>query len=111
MTVAQDRRRPQGHDGQMPTNKDGTSDHGPSIKDPEMYEALREDGMSKGKAAAISNAADNTSRSEVGRRGGEAEDYEEQTVEELRERAAELDVEGRSSMTKDELITALRKGS
>ena len=34
--------------------------------------------------------------------------YEERTVEELRERAAELQIEGRSSMTKDELIAALR---
>jgi hypothetical protein len=34
--------------------------------------------------------------------------YEERSVEELRERAAELQIEGRSAMTKDELITALR---
>ena len=34
--------------------------------------------------------------------------YDEWTVAELRERAAELDVEGRSTMTKDELVDALR---
>ena len=34
--------------------------------------------------------------------------YEERSVEELRERAAELEIEGRSAMTKDELIAALR---
>jgi Rho termination factor-like protein len=34
--------------------------------------------------------------------------YEERSVEELRERAAELQIEGRSAMTKDELIAALR---
>jgi hypothetical protein len=34
--------------------------------------------------------------------------YEERTVEELRERAAELEIEGRSSMSKDDLIAALR---
>lgn len=84
-------------------------DPGPSVKDPEMYEALRDDGASKAKAAAISNAAANTSREEVGRRGGESEPYDEWTVEELRDRAAELDVEGRSDMTKDELIEALRR--
>ena len=37
--------------------------------------------------------------------------YEERSIEELRERARELDIEGRSSMSKDELITALRKHS
>ena len=84
-------------------------DPGPSVKDPEMYESLREDGASKSKAAAISNAAANSSREEVGRRGGDSESYEEWTVDELQERARELDVEGRSSMTKDELIEALRQ--
>jgi hypothetical protein len=37
--------------------------------------------------------------------------YEERTLEELRERAGELQIEGRSSMAKDELIAALRKHS
>jgi Rho termination factor-like protein len=37
--------------------------------------------------------------------------YEERSVEELRERAGELQIEGRSSMSKDELIAALRKHS
>jgi hypothetical protein len=35
--------------------------------------------------------------------------YEERSVEELRERARELDIEGRSAMAKDELIAALRQ--
>src|SRR5215211_3424787 len=34
--------------------------------------------------------------------------YEDRSIEELRERARELEIEGRSSMTKDELIAALR---
>jgi hypothetical protein len=37
--------------------------------------------------------------------------YEERTLEELRERAGELQLEGRSSMNKDELIAALRQHS
>lgn len=84
------------------------SQHGPSIKDPEQYEALRDEGMSKEKAARISNASDNEGRSTVGRRGGKAEDYDDRTKDELLDRARDLGIEGRSKMTKDELIDALR---
>jgi hypothetical protein len=86
----------------------GKKDPGPSIKDKELYEELRDDGASKEKAARIANAAAAEGRSKVGERGGEATDYEDRTVEELRKRAAELDIEGRSSMSKSELIDALR---
>ena len=85
-----------------------TKDHGPSVKDDKTYEKIREQGGSKEKAARIANAADSSSRSEVGRRGGESGSYDDWTVEDLRERAAELDIDGRSSMSKDELIDALR---
>lgn len=78
------------------------------IKDREVYEALREDGASQEKAARIANAAARSSREEVGRKGGNAEAYEEWTVDELRERARELDIECRFTMNKDELIKALR---
>ena len=92
----------------MPTGKSGSKGPGPSIKDPELYEKLRDDGASKQKAARISNAAAATSRSERGERGGHAEDSDDRTVEEPRDRAKELDIEGRSSMSKAELIEALR---
>ncbi|HSC90332.1 MAG TPA: Rho termination factor N-terminal domain-containing protein [Gaiellaceae bacterium] len=83
-------------------------DHGPSIKDPELYEELREEGNSKEKAARIANEAAAEGRSEVGRRGGEHGSYEDWTVDELQERAAEIGIEGRSELTKRELIDALR---
>ena len=81
-----------------------TKDHGPSIKDDEQYESLREDGMSKSKAAAIANS----DREETAEKGGESPPYEEWTKDELYDRAQELDIDGRSDMTKDELIEALR---
>jgi hypothetical protein len=81
---------------------------GPSVKDKEMYEALRDDGASKEKAARISNAAAASSRSEVGRRGARAGDYEGWSKEDLLVRARDLGIAGRSKMSKGELIQALR---
>jgi hypothetical protein len=79
-------------------------DHGASIKDDEAYEALREEGMSKEKAARIANEG----VEEAGRRGGEAPPYEEWTVDELRDRAAEIGIEGRPDLDKAGLIDVLR---
>lgn len=81
---------------------------GPSVNDPEMYEALRDDGASTDKAARISNAATNSSRSKVGRKGGEAGSYEDMTKKQLLQRARTVGIEGRSSMNKHELIEAPR---
>lgn len=85
-----------------------TDDSGSSIKDEKLYEELRDEGDSKEKAARIANAAAASSRSQVGRTGGEAGSYVDWSVDDLKERARELDIEGRSTMNKDELITALR---
>lgn len=86
----------------------GKKDPGPSVKNPEQYEELRDQGASKEKAARIANASAAEGKSTVGRRGGKAGSYDDWTVDELRDRAAELDIEGRSDMDKDELIDALR---
>ena len=83
-------------------------DPGPSVKDPELYERLREDGSSKEKAARIANAAAARGRSAVGRKGGRSGDYEDWTVDDLRRRAAEIGIDGRSRMRKAELVDALR---
>ncbi len=84
-------------------------DPGPSVKDPELYERLRDEGNSKEKSARIANAAAARGRSAVGRTGGRSGDYEDWTVADLRSRAAEIGISGRSGMRKDELIAALRE--
>jgi hypothetical protein len=82
------------------------SDHGPSVKDDETYEALRDDGASKEKAARIANAK--AGGENVSEKGGKAEDYDDRTKDELDDRAKELGIEGYSEMSKDELIDELR---
>lgn len=83
----------------MPRGKDR-----PSIKDDRRYEALREEGMSKEKAARIAN----TDPGKAGRRGGKAAPYEEWTKDQLYDKAKDVGLDGRSSMSKAELIDALR---
>ncbi|MFP1630354.1 Rho termination factor N-terminal domain-containing protein [Zhengella sp. ZM62] len=82
-------------------------DHGPAVKDDETYEELRDKGYSKSKAAAIANAKANPSMN-PSRKGGKAAPYEDWTRDELYARARELDISGRSSMNKAQLIQALR---
>ena len=78
------------------------NDPGPSVKDKETYEALREDGASKQKAARIANAKANDSIDHDSRK------LEDRTKDELYEEAQEIGIEGRSDMTKEELIEAIR---
>jgi hypothetical protein len=79
-------------------------DPGPSVKDPKLYEELRDEGESKEKAARIAN----TPRSTAGRRGGKSQKYEDWSKNDLYERAKEIGIDGRSDMNKGELIDALR---
>lgn len=79
-----------------------------SVKDERQYQALRREGASKEKAARISNASANSSRSSVGRRGGSGGSYEDRSKKELYDKAKQVGIEGRSSMSKSELISALR---
>ena len=83
-------------------------DHGPQIKDDATYEALRGKGASKEKAARVANAKAEPGREDPSRKGGKQPRYEEWTREELYAHARDIGIERRSSMSKAQLIDALR---
>lgn len=72
------------------------------IKNEDQYEALRDKGASKEKAARIANTSNS------GKKGGKSTKYENRTKDELYQKAKEVGIEGRSKMSKNELIIALR---
>lgn len=78
------------------------------IKDEKTYQKLRDQGASQEKAARIANAAAASSRSAVGRKGGKSPSYKDWSKEDLLSRAREIGIRGRSSMTKAQLVSALR---
>jgi hypothetical protein len=78
------------------------------IKDERTYRALRREGNSEEKSARIANAAAGSSRQSVGARGGRSGSYDDWTKDELLQRARELGIRGRSSMSKAQLTDALR---
>jgi hypothetical protein len=80
--------------------------HGPTVKDDKTYEGLRKSGESKEKAARIANAK--AGGAKPSQKGGKASDYQDQSVDQLRKRAADIGIDGRSKMNKGELIDALR---
>jgi hypothetical protein len=78
------------------------------IKDEKTYQALRREGNSEEKSARIANAAAASSRKKVGAKGGKSPSYDDWSKDDLVKRAREIGVKGRSSMTKAQLISALR---
>jgi hypothetical protein len=78
------------------------------IKDEKTYQKLRERGESKEKSARIANAAAGSSRRKVASRGGRSGAYQDWSKEDLVKRAREVGIKGRSSMSKAQLIKALR---
>ena len=75
---------------------------GPQVKDKDQYEALRDKGYSKQKSARIANSEG------AEKRGGKSGDYEDRTKQDLYNEAKKADIKGRSKMSKDELMKALR---
>jgi len=86
----------------------GKKKPGPSVKDDKVYEAVRDQGGSKEKAARIANASAARGRSSVGKKGGRSGSYDDWKVEDLRKRAKELGLSGYSGKTKSELVSILR---
>ena len=74
------------------------------MKDDKQYEALREKGESKEKAARIANSDTKS----TAKKGGKSGSYEDWNKDDLEQRAKEIGIEGRSNMSKDELVDALR---
>ncbi len=75
----------------------------PRIKNEDQYQALRDQGYSKEKAARIANSED------ASEKGGKAKPYEERTKDELYKQAKKVGIDGRSEMDKQALIEALRQ--
>jgi len=80
------------------------SKHGPQIKDAAVYEALRSEGASAGKAARIANAS--AAGTIDHSHGGQS--LETRTRAELMTEARKVGIAGRSRMRKAELVGALR---
>ena len=78
------------------------------IKDEKTYQALRREGNSEEKSARIANAAAGSSCKQIGRKGGKSPSYADWSKEDLVKRAREIGIKGRSTMTKAELVKALR---
>lgn len=79
------------------------------IKDEKTYEGVRRSGASKEKAARVADAAAGGSRSKTGRKGGRAGEYEGRSKQDLYQEAKKVGIKGRSEMSKEQLIKALRE--
>lgn len=77
-------------------------DHGSQIKNDDVYEALRKEGASKEKAARIANAKAAHALHH------DSTHLEDRTKDELYDEAKKIGIEGRSEMSKKELIDAIR---
>ncbi|OYD46906.1 Rho termination factor [Sphingobacterium cellulitidis] len=79
-------------------------DKTPQLKKPDTYDALVDKGMSKEKAARISNAQ------AAGTIDHNSKKLEERSKSDLLSEAKEIGIKGRHNMNKEQLIKAIRKG-
>ena len=79
-------------------------DHGPSIKDDALFEALLKQGQPVEKAARIANAK------AAGTLNHNSTRLENRTKAELYKEAQTIGIAGRSAMSKADLVAAIRKG-
>jgi len=77
-------------------------DHGKQIKDDKKYEALRDEGASKEKAARIANTPN------AGKKGGKANNLEERTKTELTKEGKKIGIEGYSRLNKKQSVERIR---
>jgi hypothetical protein len=78
------------------------ANHGSSVKDDKLYEDLRRDGASKQKAARIANAK------AAGTLKHKSTELEDRSKADLYEEAKRIGIDGRSKMSKAELVEAIR---
>ena len=81
---------------------------GTGVKNKALYKRLRNLGVSAKESARVANSAAKTSREKASQRGGSATSYANWKVPQLRRRAKQAGIKGRSTMNKKQLIKALR---
>jgi len=79
-----------------------------SVKDKALYKRLRSLGVSVKESARVANASAKSSRKKTSQHGGAANSYADWKVPQLRRRAKQVGIKGRSTMNKKQLVKALR---
>jgi hypothetical protein len=79
-----------------------------SVKDKALYKRLRNLGVSVKESARVANASAKSSRKKTSQHGAAANSYADWKVPQLRRRAKQVGIKGRSTMNKKQLVKALR---
>ena len=79
-----------------------------NVKDKALYKRLRNLGVSVKESARVANTSAKASRKKTSPHGGAATSYADWKVPQLRRRAKQVGIKGRSTMNKKQLVKALR---